>query len=109
LDKFKDPSSHYHIPPGSRGPINEEDHTSSRDPSSLSSSPTSSSSTTNTSFSSSSSTSTSASKVGSVKENEDDGFAQSRVEAMKMFRADGYDVEGTLEWPVAWGDCDMFQ
>ena len=44
-----------------------------------------------------------------MKENEDDGFAQSRVEAMEMFRADGYDVQGTLEWPVAWGDCDMFQ
>jgi len=28
---------------------------------------------------------------------------------MEMFRAEGYDVEGTLEWPVAWGDCDMFQ
>jgi len=26
-----------------------------------------------------------------------------------MFKADGYDVQGTLEWPVAWGDCDMFQ
>jgi hypothetical protein len=31
------------------------------------------------------------------------------LEALDMFRADGYDVEGTLEWPVAWGDCDMFQ
>jgi hypothetical protein len=40
---------------------------------------------------------------------EDDGFAQSRLEALEMFRADGYDVRGTLEWPVAWGDCDMFQ
>jgi hypothetical protein len=107
LDKFKDPSSHYHIPPGSRGPIDEEDHSSSGDPSS----PSSASSTTTTSSSSSSSfsTSTPASKFGSVKEMSDDGFAQSRVEAMKMFRADGYDVEGTLEWPVAWGDCDMFQ
>ena len=28
---------------------------------------------------------------------------------MEMFRAEGFDVEGTLEWPVAWGDCDMFQ
>jgi anti-sigma28 factor (negative regulator of flagellin synthesis) len=103
LDKFKDPSSHYHIPPGSRGPIDEEDHTSSREPSSLSSS----SSTTTTS--SSSSTSTPASQVGSLRESQDHGFEQSRVEALKMFRADGYDVEGTLEWPVAWGDCDMFQ
>ena len=99
MDKFKDPSSHYHIPPGSRGPIDEEDHSSSRDPSSLSSSSGSSSS---------ASASTSASKLA-VSKNEDDGFAQSRLEAMDMFRADGYDVQGTLGWPVAWGDCDMFQ
>ena len=104
MNKFKDPSSHYHIPPGSRGPINEEDHSSSREPSSLSSSASSTS--TSASSTSSSSTSTSASEVGSVK---DDGFEQSRVEALEIFRADGYDVEGTLEWPVAWGDCDMFQ
>lgn len=41
--------------------------------------------------------------------NEDDGFAQSRMAALEMFTADGYDTQGTLEWPVAWGDCDMFQ
>jgi len=105
LNKFKDPSSHYHIPPGSRGPIDEEDHSSSREPSTLSSSASS----TSTSASSSTSTSTSASEVGSVKDSLDDGFGQSRVEALEMIRADGYDVEGTLEWPVAWGDCDMFQ
>lgn len=95
LNKFKDPSSHYHIPPGSKGPEHEDDHTSSRHPSSSSTS-SSSSTLASSSISISSSTTT-------------DEFTQSRIKAMEMFSNDRYDVNGTLEWPVAWGDCDMFQ
>jgi hypothetical protein len=81
LDKFKDPSSHYHIPEGSKGPEHEEDHSSSREPT-----------------------------AGSTRETQDD-YESSRIEAMKMFENEGYDThpKGILEWPVAWGDCDMFQ
>ena len=34
---------------------------------------------------------------------------QAREAGMKYFRENGYDSIGILEWPVAWGDCDMFQ
>jgi len=81
LDKFKDPSSHYHIPAGSKGPEHEEDHSTSRDPASI-----------------------------STQESADE-YELSRVEALNMFENEGYDThpKGILEWPVAWGDCDMFQ
>jgi len=104
LEKFKDPSSHYHIPPGTRGPEHEDDHSSSRHPTTTSSTSTSDSAAT---FSSSSSSL--ASPSSTAKESGGDEYQQSRLAAMEMFRAEGYDVEGTLEWPVAWGDCDMFQ
>jgi len=32
-----------------------------------------------------------------------------RKSAMEWFEKEGYDLKGMLEWPVAWGDCDMFQ
>jgi hypothetical protein len=33
------------------------------------------------------------------------------MEGYKTFQEEGYDTDprGILEWPVAWGDCDMFQ
>lgn len=104
MERFKDPSSHYHIPPGTNGPSHEEDHSTSRTP--FSSSSISSTSST----SASSSTTNSGSTQYLHKEGEEgDGYEESRLEAMKMFKAEGYDTEGILEWPVAWGDCDMFQ
>jgi len=102
LEKFKDPSSHYHIPPGTRGPEHEDDHSSSRHPTT-----TSSTSTSKSAAPISSSSFASANSTG--KESGGDEYQQSRLAAMEMFRAEGFDVEGTLEWPVAWGDCDMFQ
>ncbi|ORX35066.1 hypothetical protein BD324DRAFT_116254 [Kockovaella imperatae] len=35
--------------------------------------------------------------------------AKSREAAFTYFKENGYDDIGVLEWPVAWGDCDMFQ
>ena len=34
---------------------------------------------------------------------------KSREAGHKYFQENGYDDIGILEWPVAWGDCDMFQ
>ncbi|WVF66574.1 hypothetical protein IAT40_001314 [Kwoniella sp. CBS 6097] len=159
--KFQDPTSHYHIPPGTNGPEHEEDHTSSRDPSQVeaefaepaidpslfsartaqklglapSSSP--SASTTNTSGSTSRKVWTPRQKPSSARlgvpltrpsiqwsEPSSDPVggrstphdrpwleeASGRKEkALEYFRENGYDTAGVLTWPVAWGDCDMFQ
>lgn len=39
----------------------------------------------------------------------EDKFATAREEGKAYFEQEGYDDKGILEWPVAWGDCDMFQ
>jgi hypothetical protein len=33
------------------------------------------------------------------------------MQGIEFFKSEGYDSDlgGILEWPVAWGDCDMFQ
>ena len=104
MEKFKDPSSHYHIPPGTSGPSHEEDHSTSRHPSTASSA-----SLPSNPESSSSATGSKVAFDSKLAEGEGDDYHESRLVAMEMFKAEGYDVEGTLEWPVAWGDCDMFQ
>jgi hypothetical protein len=38
-----------------------------------------------------------------------DVCAEAREAGRRFFRDEGFDVRGMLEWPVAWGDCDMFQ
>lgn len=82
LAKFHDPQSPYYIPPGSKGPIDENDHSTSKPPMDPKEVAT----------------------YGSGKQ-----YDQSRADARKWFSSQGFDPRGTLEWPVAWGDCDMFQ
>jgi hypothetical protein len=36
-------------------------------------------------------------------------LAEARIEGRRWFKERGFDEKGRLEWPVAWGDCDMFQ
>lgn len=102
MDKFKDPQSHYHIPPGTNGPQDEDDHTSSRaplDPSSRSGDAQSELSTGEIPATSSLPPST----VSGAQ------FSSARDDGRTYFKQEGYDLRGILEWPVAWGDCDMFQ
>ncbi|KAK8844738.1 hypothetical protein IAR55_006588 [Kwoniella newhampshirensis] len=115
IAKFQDPTSHYHIPPGTSGPQHEEDHSTSRSPLNLGhgSEPSASSTSTPKSASSLSSTTTTATgSIGRKVENDrpwlnDD--SPRKAEALRYFTEKGYDTAGVLTWPVAWGDCDMFQ
>jgi hypothetical protein len=36
-------------------------------------------------------------------------LSEARTEGRRWFMERGFDEKGRLEWPVAWGDCDMFQ
>ena len=42
---------------------------------------------------------------------QDEGYATARADADKTWKAsgEGWDERGRLEWPVAWGDRDVFQ
>lgn len=99
-DKFKDPNTHYHIPDGTSGPAHEDDHSTSRSLPSVSSTLTSTSTSNNT-------------RAKSKTESKSDRpwlESERGVEqrALEYFREEGYDIRGVLQWPVAWGDCDMF-
>ncbi|ORY27339.1 HotDog domain-containing protein [Naematelia encephala] len=108
--KFRDPTSHYHLPAGTSGPSHEEDHTTSRLPLGLQLPASSSSfSSTNASSSYSSISGTSASSSSSSTAIVESNNSESRDLAYTYFREEGFDLRGVLEWPVAWGDCDMFR
>ncbi|KAK1921387.1 HotDog domain-containing protein [Papiliotrema laurentii] len=83
LAKFHDPQSPYYIPPGTKGPVDEHDHSGSRAPGPA--------------------------ERAVERYGISDDYERSRREASKWFAENGYDARGQLEWPVAWGDCDMFQ
>lgn len=86
LAKFHDPASPYYIPPGTTGPVDENDHSSSRPPRSRQHSNQSNSS-------------------GSGAK-----YQKSRELGLEEFRKEGFATQPheVLEWPVAWGNCDMF-
>ncbi|OCF34864.1 hypothetical protein I317_07296 [Kwoniella heveanensis CBS 569] len=157
--KFQDPTSHYHIPPGTNGPEHEDDHTSSRDPSHVESEfsepaidPSLFSARTAHKLGLASSSSPAAlvgasaggtrawtprekpssARLGvpdtrpSIQWSEpspdptsgrstpldrpwlEEGSGR-KQRAVQYFKENGYDTAGVLTWPVAWGDCDMFQ
>ncbi|ODN89696.1 hypothetical protein L198_06387 [Cryptococcus wingfieldii CBS 7118] len=106
--KFQDPTSHYHIPPGTNGPEHEEDHASSRTPDL----PTLLAKAASIVQSTSSTAEIQA--VHGDREIANDrpwqnaeGGAQQK--ALDYFRQEGHDTVGVLTWPVAWGDQDSFQ
>ncbi|ODO00325.1 hypothetical protein I350_06958 [Cryptococcus amylolentus CBS 6273] len=106
--KFQDPTSHYHIPPGTNGPEHEEDHASSRTPDL----PTLLAKAASI-VQSTSSTAESQAVHGDREIANDrpwqnaEGGAQQK--ALDYFRQEGHDTVGVLTWPVAWGDQDSFQ
>ena len=85
LSKFRDPQSPYYIPPGARGPAHEDDHSGSHHPS--------------------------ARERPVEKFGQDEGYKTARADADKCWKesGEGWDERGRLEWPVAWGDRDVFQ
>jgi len=83
LSRFRDPQSPYYIPPGARGPEHENDHSTSRSPPAKE---------------------RFVEKFGNV-----EAYERARIAASVEFAELGLDERGRLEWPVAWGDCDMFQ
>ncbi|WVQ94184.1 hypothetical protein IAU59_001262 [Kwoniella sp. CBS 9459] len=155
--KFQDPTSHYHIPPGTNGPEHEEDHALSRDPSQIESefsepaidpslfSPRTAQKLGLAPSASPSAPSPSAVRkawaphqrpssarlgvpetrpsiqwsepssdpVGGRSTPQDRPWLEEgsgrKERALGHFRENGYDTAGVLTWPVAWGDCDMFQ
>ncbi|WWC57616.1 uncharacterized protein I303_100148 [Kwoniella dejecticola CBS 10117] len=133
--KFQDPTSHYHIPPGTNGPEHEEDHSTNYDPRQLSrSSPPRNSSHRSPSnrpssarlgvpetrpsiqwSEPSSSSGSGGSPTGSGKRSTPndrswlDERSGNKKAALAYFREQGYDTAGVLTWPVAWGDCDTYR
>ncbi|RXK37349.1 hypothetical protein M231_05336 [Tremella mesenterica] len=117
LEKFKDPTSHFHIPPGRTGPATEDDHsTSSLPPGLVSHLPQ------NHSPYLSPSPEESVSSIQAKKPSRSDAvhhatrsgvydMEKSESDARTYFLKNGFGggEEGRLKWPVAWGDCDMFQ
>ncbi|WWD22708.1 hypothetical protein CI109_107201 [Kwoniella shandongensis] len=99
--KFQDPTSHYHIPPGTNGPEHEEDHSTSRPPITL------------TTQAQAQAQAGSAIQLQSRETPDDrpwlnEGSGKKEL-ALRYFREQGYDTAGVLTWPVAWGNCDTFQ
>ncbi len=39
----------------------------------------------------------------------DPGLDRTRAAIDEWFDSNGFDPEGRIEWPVAWGESDMFQ
>ena len=112
LDKFKDPNSHYHIAPGTNGPAHEGDHSASRSPLSPVI-PASNTTAADQGVRSTIPVQSGENGAATFLANGDTAKASKREQAreagMKYFRENGFDSVGILEWPVAWGDCDMFQ
>ncbi|WVQ64332.1 uncharacterized protein L199_002494 [Kwoniella botswanensis] len=119
--KFQDPTSHYHIPPGTNGPEHEEDHSSSRDPRLISrfkagrdraqSKPSSARlgvPETRPSIQWSSPSPDGGRSTPHDRPWLEDG-SESKKKALEYFREQGYDTAGVLTWPVAWGDCDTYR
>ncbi|WRT63236.1 uncharacterized protein IL334_000139 [Kwoniella shivajii] len=122
LAKFQDPNSHYHIPPGSKGPEHEEDHSTSQDPRLFSrfkagrerqrlNKPSSSRlgvPETRPSIQWSEPSPSGGRNVPHDRPWLDDS-SDSKTKALNYFREQGYDTAGILTWPVAWGDCDTYR
>ncbi|WWC90169.1 uncharacterized protein L201_005102 [Kwoniella dendrophila CBS 6074] len=130
LAKFQDPTTHYHIPPGTNGPEHEEDHSTSIDPRSILRSALNKSKQDGENDISLKHKRPSSSRIGSSETRpsiqwsspspeggrntphdrpwlEDD--SQSKQKALQYFKENGYDTAGVLTWPVAWGDCDTYR
>nr|ODN86988.1 hypothetical protein L203_03762 [Cryptococcus depauperatus CBS 7841] len=101
--KFQDPTSHYHLPPGTGGPGHEQDHASNRMPE-ISKTVASNSTTTHLL-----SASTGPTELSNTSAMSGSFEGRSEEEALKYFEQHGHDTVGLLKWPVAWGDQDTFQ
>lgn len=106
MAQFKDPNSPFHIPPGEVGPSDENDHSTSRP---LPHHPVSADLSVSGGPSGPSTPSAGATAGSSVSGLDDATLERGREGAKAYFAQEGYDLRGSLEWPVAWGDCDMFQ
>nr|XP_019014047.1 uncharacterized protein I206_00124 [Kwoniella pini CBS 10737]OCF52828.1 hypothetical protein I206_00124 [Kwoniella pini CBS 10737] len=119
--KFQDPTSHYHIPPGTNGPEHEEDHSTNYDPRLLSrfkggrgnNKPSSARLGVPETRPSIQWSSPSSSSSGSRSMPNDRPWLGKRSgnkkKALEYFEEQGYDTIGILTWPVAWGDCDTYR
>ncbi|TYJ57452.1 hypothetical protein B9479_001769 [Cryptococcus floricola] len=106
--KFQDPTSHYHIPPGTNGPEHEEDHASSRTPDLPTLLAKAASIVQSTSSTAQSQAVHGDREIANDRpwQNAESGAQQ---KALDYFRQEGHDTVGVLTWPVAWGDQDSFQ
>ncbi|CAK9780581.1 unnamed protein product [Cutaneotrichosporon oleaginosum] len=95
LAKFKNPGSPYYLAPGEVGPASPEDHSVSRPlagqdvawvPPPFR-------------------TRDRAPKLPHM----DGGYDRVRATVHEWFDSNGFDAEGRVEWPVAWGDSDMYR
>ena len=101
LSKFRDPKSPYYIAPGTHGPAHPDDHSTSHHHHHHHHY--------NTFHGPATTGGEGKANLGDQKFGEGTGYAASKGRAFEHFESAGYDTKGTLEWPVAWGDCDMFQ
>ncbi|GMK53541.1 hypothetical protein CspeluHIS016_0101270 [Cutaneotrichosporon spelunceum] len=95
MAKFKNPASPYYLAPGEVGPASPDDHTVSRPL------PGDSVEWDAPAFA----TSDRAPKLPHM----DRGYDRERATAHEWFDSNGFDTEGRVEWPVAWGDSDMYR
>ncbi|KAL7419699.1 hypothetical protein Q5752_005615 [Cryptotrichosporon argae] len=119
MAKFRDPASPYHIPAGSAGPRGPDDHASSGLPAGLAWSEPSDLGEAGEAAGAGADGSGGAG-AGTVGMGSDGGgalgqvhgnpaFDAARDEARRFFSHEGYDTRALLEWPIAWGECDMFR
>ncbi len=89
-DAFKDPSSPFHLPPGTPGP---SDAPHIPDPSS----------------SSSSTPGPPSSHQSAYLYASQNGYSIPKADGQAKGKGKGDDSPGVIEWPVAWGEMDMFR
>ncbi|BEJ06485.1 hypothetical protein CcaverHIS641_0310070 [Cutaneotrichosporon cavernicola] len=95
LAKFKNPSSPYYMAPGEVGPASPDDHTVSRPL------PEEDVDWVAPPFT----RHDRAPKLPHM----DRGYDRQRATVHEWFDSNGFDSEGRVEWPVAWGDSDMYR
>jgi hypothetical protein len=98
MAKFKNPASPYYLAPGEVGPASPEDHTVSRP---LPGQEAAAGDWVPPPFT----THDRAPKLPHM----DRGYDRVRATAHEWFDSNGFDSEGRVEWPVAWGDSDMYR
>lgn len=97
MNKFQDPTSPYYMAPGEVGPASPDDHTVSRPlpgqhAPGWSAPPFS----------------TTADRTPAPPHMSRD-YDRNRATAHEWFDSNGFDPEGRIEWPCAWGEIDMYR